>query len=165
MSDPVQLPPPRQPGAAGSGAGLYSVSGIVVGTFISSLAAGIVMLYLNYRALGKAKLARTVAIWGTAIFVVIQVVASFAPTELEDLEQRPMRFLVFGLTFAVLQSAIAYFLANRLQGAAIRYHRESGGRVYSDWRAAGVGLLTGMALWFIIINILAIMNAVTGGGG
>jgi hypothetical protein len=133
---------------------LYTVSGIVVGTFIGSLAAGIVMLYVNYRALGRANLARTVAIWGTGIFVVITVAASFAPMN-----------LAFALIFAVLQSGIAFFLADRLQGAAIRYHRESGGRLHSDWRAAGMGLLTGMALAFISLNIAAILIAVTGAGG
>ena len=55
MSDSDQLPD-RQ-----SGASLYSVQGIVIGTVLGTLAAGIVMLFLNYRVLGNTNLSRAIA--------------------------------------------------------------------------------------------------------
>ena len=133
---------------------MYSIVGIVIGTFIGSLAAGIVMMYLNYRSLGRDNLAKMIAIWGSAIFVVVTVVASFVPFN-----------LAYGLLFAILQSAIAFFLADRLQGDAIRYHRDNAGAMHSELRATGVGFLTGMVLAFISLNIAAILVGLSGSGG
>lgn len=131
MSDPYQ--PSR------SGVGLYSVQGIVIGTVLGSLAAGIVMLVLNYRALGKSDLARAIAIWGSLLCLVVVVLTSFTPGTPP-----------FALMFTVLQGTLAYFLAARLQGPAIAWHRARNGLVHSSLRAAGVGLLTAMAILFIL---------------
>lgn len=137
-----------------AGVALYSIQGIVVGTFLGSLAAAVVMLYLNYRALGRDHLARTVSLWGAGLFVLVMVVASFVPFN-----------LAFGLLFAIGQSAIAFFLADRLQGDAIRYHRENAGPVHSTLRGAAVGFLTGMVIFFISLNIAAIMLGLSGSEG
>ena len=86
--------------------------------------------------------------------IAFMVAAAFAPVT-----------LTFTLLFGVLQAAIAFFLADRLQGPAIRYHQESGGQMHSEWRAAGMGVLTFLALGFISLNIAAILLAVMGAGG
>jgi hypothetical protein len=151
MSDPVQPPPS---GRQRAGVALYSIQGIVVGTFLGSLAAAVVMLYLNYRALGREHLAKTVSLWGAGLFVAVMVVASFVPFN-----------LAFGLLFAIGQAAIAFLVADRLQGDAIRYHRETGGLVHSTLRGAGVGFLTGMVMFFISLNIAAIMMGLSGPEG
>ena len=78
MSDPYQ-PASPQPQPARSAA-LYSTQGIVMGTILGSLAAGVVMLYLNYLALGRANLARTVITWGAALFVAVIMIASYGPS-------------------------------------------------------------------------------------
>jgi hypothetical protein len=151
MSDPYQPPSSQQ---RLTDKPLYSTVGIVFGTFIGSLAAGVVMMYLNYRTLGRDNLAKMIAIWGSAIFLVVTVIASFVPFN-----------LAYGLLFAILQSAIAFFLADRLQGDALRYHQDNAGAMHSVLRAAGVGFLTGMVLAFISLNIAAIMVGLTASGG
>ncbi len=148
MSDPYQPAPARsQPGDVA----LYSTQGILMGTILGSLAAGVVMIYLNYRALGRAGLATTLATWGTAIFLTIMVLSSLAPPT-----------LTMGLVFMAAQVAIAYFLTEKLQGAAIRYHRERGGAMHSNVRAAGVGFLTGLSLFLLLVLGASLFLAATG---
>jgi len=150
MSDSYQ--PPSQPGTS-TGVSLYSVRGIVIGTIVGTLPAGIVMMFLNYRALGRNNLAKTITAWGTAVFIMIMVIASFIPPS-----DTVGLFLSYGLLFTVIQAVIAYFLADRLQGAAIRYHQENSGAMYSSPRAAAVGFLTGFILMFVMINVMAILG-------
>jgi hypothetical protein len=145
MTEPVQQPAAQLP--------LYSTQGIVVGTILGSLAAGVVMLFLNYRALGRDALARTIGAWGGGIFVVVVVIASLVPGT-----------PVFGLLFMVIQAGIAYFLTERLQGEAIRYHQAHAGPMHSTLRAAGVGFLTGMVLMFAMLSFLTLIAAFSGGG-
>ena len=143
MTDSVQ-PPSRQ-------APLYGTHGIVVGTILGSLAAGIVMLHLNYRALGRDRLARSISAWGGGIFVVVVMIASLAPGT-----------PVFALLFTAIQAGIAYFLTEKLQGEAIRYHRAHAGPMHSSFRAAGVGFLTGMVLLFVMLSFLTLIAVLTG---
>ena len=152
MSDPYQ--PPSADLGQTSNAKLYSVHGIVIGTFFGSFAAGIVMLYLNYQALGHNNLARRLATWGTAIYLLIVLLSSFVPNS-----------PVFGLLFIVVQALIAYFLADRLQGATIRYHRDRSGAMHSNTRAAGVGLLTGVAIIFALLAVGVLWAILTGTTG
>ena len=144
MSDPYQ--PSRRPGSTVS---LYSVHGVVIGTVLGSLAAGIVMLFLNYRALGKGNLARLIAIWGTVLCVVVVLLTSFAPNT-----------PAFALLFMTLQGTIAYFLAARLQGAAITWHQQHSGHMHSSFRAAGVGFLTGMAILLALMLVSGLVGGI-----
>ena len=145
MSDPYQ-PPAKD--RQGSGNPLYSVPGIALATFIGSLAAGVVLLFLNYRALGRKELARSIAIWGGGLFLVILLLTSFLPMHLG-----------LALAIGVAQAALAFFVADRLQGAAIRYHQQNQGAMHSEWRAAGVGILTGLISLNIAAVIIALMGA------
>ena len=151
MSDPYQ---PRSSDPDVTNAPLYSIQGIVIGTILGSLAAGIVMLYLNYQALGRANLAKVIGIWGAVLFFVIIGIASFAPNN-----------GVYAAVFMVVQAGIAYFLTDRLQGGALRYHQAHAGTMHSNLRAAGVGLLTGMVMFFVLISASVLLALVTGGAG
>ena len=122
-----------------------------MGTILGSLAAGVVMLYLNYQALGRAGLARTIALWGIALFLTVIGIASLVPNT-----------ALLALVFMAIQAGIAYFLTEKLQGAAIRYHREHGGPMHSNARAAMVGFLTGLALFFLLVVGATLFMTVTG---
>jgi len=148
MSDSYQ-PPSTKLGP--SGIALYSVQGIVIGTVLGSLAAGIAMLFLNYRALGKTNLATSVAIWGSAICIGVVLLTSLAPNTTE-----------LALLFMGLQAVIAFFLADRLQGAAISYHRQHAGTMHSSLRAAGIGFLAGMAIIFALLTLSILWAVITG---
>ena len=149
MSDPLQ--PTSIERKPNSGIALYSIQGIVMGTIFGSLAAGVVMLYLNYSALGRANLARMVATWGSALFITIILIASFAPGTTG-----------YAFLFMVIQAGIAYFLADRLQGQAIAYHQQHSGSMHSNVRAVGVGFLTGIGLFFALATATAVWMAISG---
>lgn len=146
MSDSDQLSTGRSTGNA-----LYGVHGIIMGTILGSLAAGVVMLYLNYRAMGKANLAKTVITAGVAMFLVVMGLATLTPNT-----------LTMALVFMVIQVAIAWFLTDRLQGEAISYHQSRGGPMHSNVRAAAVGFLTGMSLFFLLVLVSSTYLALTG---
>ena len=61
--------------------------------------------------------------------------------------------LVIGTIMIVGQAALGYLLANQLQGTAIRYHLARGGKAHSNFRAAGIGLLTGFAIMFAVVLV------------
>lgn len=123
-----------------------------MGTVLGSLAAGVIMLYLNYLALGRAGLARTVGVWGTALFLAVILLGTLVPNT------APV-----ALVFVAIQAGIAYFVTERLQGAAIRYHQSQGGAMHSNLRAAMVGFLTALALFFLMVMVMSVVLAVTGG--
>jgi len=122
-----------------------------MGTILGSLAPGVVMLYLNYHALGRAGLARTIGLWGIALFLTVIGIASLVPNT------APLALLFMGI-----QAVIAYFLTEKLQGPAIRYHREHGGLMHSNLRAAMIGFLTGLALFFLLVVGASLFMAATG---
>lgn len=147
MSDQYQQPSQDSSGSPA----LYSTSGIVIGTVLGSLAAAVVMLNFNYRALGHQGLARKVAIWGSGLYVLLILLTSQLPAS-----------MTVNLLVVTMQALIAFFASHTLQGAAISYHREHRGRIHSNWRAAGVGLLTGMTLLMMLLIATTVIQAITG---
>lgn len=149
MQDPYQPPSSRlsRPGDPG----LYPVHGIVIGTVLGSLAAGIVMLCLNYRSLGKEALARKAALWGGIIYVILIGLSSLLPGS-----------MAVNVIVILGQAGLAYFVAEQLQGAAIRYHATHGRPLHSNLRAAGIGLLTGMVLIFVLLTAALLTAALSG---
>ncbi len=144
--DPYR-PPDSELGTS-SGKGLYSVRGILIATILASLAAGIFLIYLNYMSLGYNKLAKLTIRWGVVCFMLISALAYQMPS--------------YGALFIVLQTGLAGIAADRLQGAAINYHRENGGVMHSSLRAAGIGVLAGIAALFALVFILTVMIALFG---
>ena len=127
------------------------MQGIVIGTLLGSLAAGLVLLHLNYVALGNSSLARKVSILGALLFIVLLVLMSLLPNTAG-----------FGLLRISIQAIIAYLLAAKLQGPSIAYHRARGGEMHSNLRAAGVALVTGLVLIVVIYAALVLWSFTVG---
>ncbi len=144
--DPYR-PPDSELGTS-SGKSLYSIRGILIATILGSLAAGIFLIYLNYLSLGYNKLAKLTIRWGVVAFMLISALAYQMPS--------------YGALFIVLQTGLAGIAADRLQGAAINYHREHGGAMHSPLRAAGIGVLAGIAALFTLVFLLTVMIALFG---
>ena len=70
--------------------------------------------------------------------------------------------LAVALAFTVAQALLAWFVADRLQGAAINYHREHGYPMHSSVRAALVGFLTGTTLFFMLVLLASLYMMLTG---
>jgi hypothetical protein len=126
---------------------LYTPIGIAVGTLFGSLAAGAVLLWLNYRALGYRALANKVAVGSGILYLIVIGTASALP-------DHP----ILGLVFMAVQTGLAYWTAWILQGDAIAYHLTQGGAVHSNLRAAGVGILAGLSVLLLLILVAGIFG-------
>ena len=109
------------------------------------------MISLNYLALGRANLAKSVGLAGIGVFLAFIGVTFLVP-----------QTLAVALLLSIIQAGIAYFLTDRLQGAAIAYHTEHGGSMHSNVRAAMVGFLTGTTLFFLLVILASLWMVVTG---
>lgn len=126
---------------------LYTPLGVAVGTLLGSLAAGAVLLWLNYRALGYRQLANKVAAGGLVLYLVIVLTASVLP------DSRPL-----GMALVAAQTLLAYWAARLLQGEAVGYHLARGATAQSNLRAAGVGLLTGAAAVLVLLVVTSLLG-------
>ena len=125
---------------------LYSLDGIVIGTLLGSLVAGVYMMMSNYITLGSARLARHTLTGGMVLYTLV-LVAGWAA---------PQSFWV-AFVFAVGQVLVAYLLASRLQGASIRYYAKRGLGVHTMFRAVLVGVLAGVLSLFVVLFLYALL--------
>ena len=126
---------------------LYSIDGIVIGTLLGSLIAGIYMMMSNYVTFGSARLARQTVTGGLAIYALVLLASWAAPPS-----------FWFALVFALGQALLAYLLAGRLQGASIRYYAERGSPVHGLFRSALVGLLAGVLSFTVVLVLYALFG-------
>lgn len=129
---------------------LYSINGVLIATFCGSLAAGIILIYLNYVNLGHTKLAKLTVRWGVVGYMLIIALSSVIP---------PLPIYIVLVT--IVQVGLAGIAVRSLQGAAIDYHREHSGVMHSLLRAAGLGVLTGIVMFFGLGLLVAALLTVT----
>ncbi len=122
---------------------------MVIATIFGSLAAGVYMMYANYRTLGYPKLAVRIAIVGWIIYALLIVATSWFPAN----------SLTMMIGFAVLQAAIAYGASQLLQGQALAYHAQHQGKFHSIWTAISVGFLAALVLLVILVANVLVLNA------
>ncbi len=144
MNTETQRPPQPQPIGK-----LYDARAIVIATILGSLAAGVYMLYANYRRLGYPKLAVRIAIVGWILYAALVFATSLFPAN------SPV--MVIG--FAALQAAIAYGASQLLQGQALAYHAQHKGEFHSTWTAISVGLLAAVVLLVVLVANVFLLNA------
>ena len=139
----------QQPKRPQSQVKLYDSRAIVVATILGSLAAGVYMLFANYRQLGYAKLALRVAIAGWFVYLLLIIVASLLPPNSPGL----------ALGFYALQTAIAYGASQTLQGKAFAYHAQHQGEFHSLWLAVGVAVVAGVVLLLVTLANVELLRA------
>lgn len=124
---------------------LYSIDGIVIGTLLGSLIAGIYMMMSNYLTFGSARLARHTLTGGMVLYALVLLVSWAAPP---TFWAAPV--------FALGQALLAYLFASRLQGTSIRYYAERGAPLHGLFRAALVGLLAGVLSLTLLLVLYAL---------
>lgn len=129
---------------------LCSVGSMMLAAFLGSPAAGGVLLAINYVRLGRATAA---ALWGI-VLLLITCAIFWAAMELPD--------EVPGAMFFVPQLVIMYVIANSLQGKLITAHQRSGGRMISNWAAAGIGLFGGLVIAGVLIGFMILEEETRG---
>jgi hypothetical protein len=102
---------------------------------------------LNYRRLGRTGAALHALLWSTVATVLLIVVCMMIPDEVH----------IPNAAFLISQIGGMYYTAKSLQGPAIESHQRKGGSLASAWRAAGIGILTGIVVAVVFVGILMVM--------
>jgi hypothetical protein len=119
---------------------LYSPAQAVLAAFLGTPLAGMYLLSANRRRMGHARLATTTLLVGVVATAVLVAIAAAAPDQ-------PGRGLPLLTTLAM------WYYAKQDQ-PLFDAHVSGGGRKESGWKAAGIGLATGIALLALMVLLL-----------
>ena len=152
---------PGEPAASGMTAStasippgkLYTMAGVGWAAFLGSPLAGGILLAANARRLGHRALARR-QILVTALVTLVSIVL-YAAVAIPETAVVP-HALVHAVVIAGLAGTIFY--ARHAQRAAVDAHRAAGGALQSNWRAAGIGLLTLLGVWLSIAVAIVVLG-------
>ena len=128
--------------SVGTGARVYRIGHIGLATFLGTPAAGAWLMASNYVALGAPE-KRIGMLWlGIGATIFLLVMAYFLPVSVPALP----------FNIAVVIGMLA--IGNSLQGKALQAYAEDGALWHSSGRAAGIGLLFGLAMAALILAII-----------
>ncbi len=135
---------------------LYSPDGVGIAAFIGSLPAGAILLASNYRKLRDPAAARKTLWYGLLGTVGLLLFAILV-------RQWSTHWTNVGLEVGITVSM--YHLAKQLQGAAYEEHIRHGGLRASNWRAAGIGVVSLLGLLMTLFaGGLFLVIPIWGGG-
>ena len=120
---------------------LYSPHQIMGATWLGSPFAGSWLLAANYRALGRPELFQKTLSIGAVTTLALFLLTFALPASF------PNSVLPIAYSFAMLE------LAKRFQGPAFDAHIVNGGPKHSPWRAAGIGLLSLLAIVVVAMTL------------
>ncbi|HGL6714469.1 hypothetical protein NTJ56_20135 [Burkholderia contaminans] len=152
---------PGEPAASGRAAStapvppgkLFTMAGVGWAAFLGSPLAGGILLAANARRLGNRALAQR-QILATALVTLVSIVL-YAGVNIPEAAAVPP-VLVHAVVIAGLAGTIVY--ARHTQRAAVDAHRAAGGALQSNWRAAGIGLLTLLGVWLSIAVVVVALG-------
>ena len=136
------------PASPSRGLALFDRYAVAVATIMGTLLAGVVLVWMNYRAMGRPDLARRALQIGIVAEVLVMLLVVAVPSN--SLTQ---------LVPLAIQVGLAWFGSAWLQGAAIEWHLQRGAQLQSVWRAAGIGFLVGLVIVFLAVMVLATLGA------
>ncbi|MBN3796364.1 hypothetical protein [Burkholderia sp. Ac-20392] len=132
---------------------LFTMAGVGWAAFLGSPLAGGILLAANARRLGHRALAQR-QILVTALVTLVSIVL-YAAADIPETSVVP-HALVHAVVIAGLAGTIFY--GRHAQGAAVDAHRAAGGALQSNWRAAGIGLLTLLGVWLSIAVAIVVLG-------
>lgn len=137
---PPQAPVPS-PGPAG--APVYTPNQIALATFVGSPFAGTVLLALNERRLGRARLALPTLLVGFFASAALVGIGAVLP---DGVPTMPFALVgIFGMRG----------VAHLRQQALVAEHLARGGRKGSGWTAFGIGVLGMIAVLAVVLGVVA----------
>jgi hypothetical protein len=158
MSNPPPINPYAPPSldatqvAAGedrsTGLPLFSPTAVSVATFFGSIAAGVVIMAINYSRSGQPSACRWMLAWGTLATIALFGIIFVLPDEVPS------------VVILVAQVATAHALATKLQRPLIDQHLARGGQLASAWWAFGISLLVGVAVFAALCAVLLLAEMV-----
>ena len=122
---------------------LYSVLAVVLATFLGSPIAGGVVLSLNCQRLAQPGVIPQILLWTGLLTCASVTLGGLVPSDLRLIEA----------LLVLVQVAIMYLLATRLQGRAIAAHIQRGGEMASHWGAVGIGVVCGLILLWLLVGL------------
>jgi hypothetical protein len=111
----------------------YSQRAIAIATYFGGPLAAGYLVKKNYETLEQPDNASKSLIIGIISTILIFAGIFSVPDEIIDKIPNALIPLIY--------TGIIYLIVERIQGAALKNHKESGGEFYSGWKAAGVGAI------------------------
>ena len=130
---------------------LYSKRAIITATFFGGPLAAGYLVKKNYDTLDQAENGKKSMIIGIISTIILFAIIFIIPEAVLD----KIPYAIIPLIY----SGIIYILVEKLQGEELRQHKETEGKFYSNWRAAGIG---GISLLIIAFGILITFFATDG---
>jgi len=111
---------------------LYKVSGVWTATFLGSMLAGGIVMAINYKRLGMDAEANKTLLYSVLAMLAFFVIIYFIPDDIN----------IPQYVFVIPQVVVMAQLAKRYQQEYIDVHIQNGGEMASNWKAAGIAILT-----------------------
>ena len=124
--------------------GLYSLPGIAIATALGSPIAGGLLIGKNFETIGKATQAKQTYLYFVLGTIGLLFLSTFIPEETG----------LSNYSFTVFTTLITLFIAKHHQEQAIKRHISAQGKMFSNWRAAGIGLAFGLVFLSVYIAIV-----------
>lgn len=126
---------------------LYSKKAVMIGTLLGGPMAGGYMLAKNFRTVNRAEKSSKVWSIASAAFLGLIMLTFIVP------QQVPSFLFIF------LYAWMGHFAAQKLQGEFLDKHEAEGGRFYSNWKAAGIGVVVAIIFVALLLAVLALAAA------
>jgi hypothetical protein len=127
---------------------LYKDRAIFVGTFLGGPLVAGYMAAENFKHIGQPDKVKNTWVIAIAATLVVLGAVFFIP----GIEKIPNYIIPF------IYTAIARQLVMRQQGNAIKAHVESGGQMYSVWRAVWIGLVGTLMLIALVVILMFVAD-------
>lgn len=127
---------------------LYSLKAIGVTTFFGGPLAAGYLIYKNYLAINEPDKAKNALIAGIVSTIILFCIIFLIPEETID---RIPRILI-----PTSYTLIIYQIVSKLQGEILKEHEIKENSFYSNWKAAGVGLVSSIILVISLFGIIYI---------
>lgn len=112
----------------------YSQKAITIATYFGGPLAAAYLIKKNYETLEQADHAKKSLMIGVISTVLLFAGIFSIP---ENIIDKIPNFLI-----PAIYTGIIYLLVEKIQGVSLTNHKESGGKFYSGWKAAGVGAIS-----------------------
>ncbi len=124
--------------------GLYSLPGIAIATALGSPIAGGYLMGKNFGTIGKTTQAKQTYLY----FILGTIGLLFLGMLIPEESNLP------GYSYTVFATLMTLFIAKHHQEQAIKQHSSAQGKIFSNWRAAGIGLAFGLVFLSVYIAIV-----------
>ncbi len=130
---------------------VYSERSIGIATFMGTPVAAGFLIRRNFINLGNETYGKHTLFVSIAFTVIFFILMISIPEHIMD--------KIPNALFPAIYTLIVWFVVKRYQGEALDNHKKAGGRFYSAWKAAGVGLIASVVLVAMVFAYVYVSTA------